>query len=74
MTPEAADVPTPHPTPAGGIQRARELLTAEAAVRAEDPEALTAGYLDLLGDDLKSTGATQDLMTTRLVPGFERDA
>ena len=56
-----------------GIRRARELLTAEAAARASDPEATTAGYLDLLGGELESTGTVQDLMTTRLVPAiYER--
>jgi ubiquinone/menaquinone biosynthesis C-methylase UbiE len=73
MTSGAANVASPHPTAAKGIHRARELLTVDAAARAEDPEAVAAGYLDLLGDDLKSTGATQDLMTTRLVPAiYER--
>jgi ubiquinone/menaquinone biosynthesis C-methylase UbiE len=53
---------------AAGIRRARELLTAEAAASAAEPQADAAGYLDLLGGDLESTGAVQDLMTTRLVP------
>jgi len=53
-----------------GLRRARELLTAETAER---PEAAEHGYLDLLGEDLESTGATQDLMTTSLVPAiYER--
>ncbi len=56
-----------------GIARARELLTAEAAAKAENPEATAAGYLDLLGGELESTGTVQDLMTTRLVPAiYER--
>jgi ubiquinone/menaquinone biosynthesis C-methylase UbiE len=56
-----------------GIVRARELLTAEAAAKAENPEATAAGYLDLLGGELESTGTAQDLMTTRLVPAiYER--
>ncbi len=60
-------------TSAEGIRRARELLTAEAAVRASSPEATAAGYLDLLGGELESTGAAQHLMTTRLVPAiYER--
>ena len=60
-------------TSAEGIRRARELLTAQAAARASDPEATAAGYLDLLGGELESTGAAQDLMTTRLVPAiYER--
>jgi SAM-dependent methyltransferase len=56
------------------LERARELLTAEAAKRAEQPEATAAGYLDLLGDErLESTGAAQSLMVTRLVPAiYER--
>ena len=58
---------------AEGTRRARELLSAEAAARATDPEASAAGYLDLLGDELESTGAVQDLMTTRVVPAiYER--
>jgi ubiquinone/menaquinone biosynthesis C-methylase UbiE len=58
---------------AAGIRRARELLTAEAAASAAEPRADAAGYLDLLGGDLESTGAVQDLMTTRLVPAiYER--
>jgi ubiquinone/menaquinone biosynthesis C-methylase UbiE len=56
-----------------GVTRARELLTAEAAAKAENPEATAAGYLDLLGGELESTGTVQDLMTTRLVPAiYER--
>jgi ubiquinone/menaquinone biosynthesis C-methylase UbiE len=52
------------------MSRARELLTPEAASQASDAQ---AGYLDLLGDDLASTGAAQSLMTTRLVPAiYER--
>ena len=51
-------------------QRALELL--EPAVR-ERAEECAAGYLDVLGDDLQSTGATQDLMLTRVVPAiYER--
>ncbi len=58
---------------AEGAGRARELLSAQAAARASDPAASAAGYLDLLGDELKSTGAVQDLMTTRVVPAiYER--
>src|SRR3954449_13128615 len=60
-------------TGAQGIRRARELLAPEAAARADDPTATAAGYLDLLPGDLESTGAAQDLMTTRLVPAiYER--
>ena len=51
-------------------QRALDLLEPEARERAEET---TAGYLDVLGGDLQSTGATQDLMLTRLVPAiYER--
>jgi SAM-dependent methyltransferase len=47
-------------------ERTLELLTEEARAAAV-PAA--GGYLDLLGDDApQSTGATQDLMLTRLVP------
>ena len=47
-------------------ERTLELLTEEARVAAV-PAA--GGYLDLLGDDApESTGATQDLMLSRLVP------
>jgi SAM-dependent methyltransferase len=60
-------------TTAEGIRRASKLLTAEAAARAADPKARGAGYLDLLGEELESTGTVQDLMTTRLVPAvYER--
>jgi ubiquinone/menaquinone biosynthesis C-methylase UbiE len=56
-----------------GVRRARELLTPEAAKTAERPDATRDGYLDLLPEDLASTGATQDLMTTTLVPAiYER--
>jgi len=53
-----------------GLRRARELLAPEARVAADRAE---RGYLDLLPEDIDSTGATQDLMTTRLVPAvYER--
>jgi ubiquinone/menaquinone biosynthesis C-methylase UbiE len=56
-----------------GLRRARELLTPEAAAAAAEPGAADHGYLDLLQDDLESTGTTQDLMTTSLVPAiYER--
>jgi SAM-dependent methyltransferase len=56
-----------------GLLRARDLLTPEAASIAERPAATESGYLDLLGGDLESTGATQDLMTTSFVPAiYER--
>jgi ubiquinone/menaquinone biosynthesis C-methylase UbiE len=55
------------------IERARELLTPEEAARAARPEALSSGFLELLGGDLESTGPAQDLMTTGLVPSiYER--
>jgi SAM-dependent methyltransferase len=45
------------------------LLLAEFA----DRELNDAGYLDLLGEDLDSTGLTQNLMVTRVVPAiYER--
>jgi SAM-dependent methyltransferase len=62
------------PPPEGaGSRRARDLLTPDARAIAERPEATERGYLDLLAGDLESTGATQDLMTTSLVPAiYER--
>jgi ubiquinone/menaquinone biosynthesis C-methylase UbiE len=55
------------------IGRTVELLIPEAAERARDPATASAGYLDLLDGELPSTGATQDLMTTRFVPAiYER--
>jgi SAM-dependent methyltransferase len=56
-----------------GLRRALELLTPEVREADERREATRHGYLDLLPEDLESTGATQDLMTTRLVPAiYER--
>ena len=56
-----------------GMRRARDLLTPEARAAADRPEATERAYLDLLPEDLESTGATQDLMTTSLVPAiYER--
>jgi SAM-dependent methyltransferase len=52
---------------AGALERARELLLPEHAERASEVPAAT-GYLDLLDGELQSTGPTQDLMTSRLVP------
>ena len=47
----------------------RELLTDDLAAR----ELNDAGYLDLIEGDVESTGLTQDLMVTRLVPAiYER--
>ena len=64
---------TAQPADALGLRRARDLLVPQARVAAERPEARRDGYLDLLPEDLESTGATQDLMTTSLVPAiYER--
>lgn len=53
----------------GALSRLRELL--KPAVAEHEPN--DAGYLDLLDDDLESTGLTQNLMVTRLVPAiYER--
>lgn len=46
-------------------QRALELLEPDARERATRAE---GGYLDLLGGELLSTGATQDLMLTKALP------
>lgn len=52
-----------------GLDRVRASLRPELASRALND----AGYLDLLDDDLESTGLTQNLMVTRLVPAiYER--
>ena len=48
------------------LERARALMVPEASARAEP--ATDVGYADLLGDGVPSTGPTQDLMTSRLVP------
>jgi len=56
-----------------GLRRTRELLTPQATAVAERPDATAHGYLDLLPEDLESTGTTQDLMTTSFVPAiYER--
>jgi ubiquinone/menaquinone biosynthesis C-methylase UbiE len=56
-----------------GLRRARALLTPAADARGDQPDATDRGYLDLLPDDLESTGATQYQMTTRFVPAiYER--
>jgi len=58
-------------TPA--LDRVIELLEPAAAERARRRGLAEAGYLDLLEHELQSTGATQDLMLTRLVPAiYER--
>jgi SAM-dependent methyltransferase len=55
------------------LERTRELLTPEHAARAAERGLNDAGYLDLLDEELESTGPTQDLMVTRLVPAiYER--
>jgi len=55
------------------LDRVRELLAGEAAARAAERGLNEAGYLDLLEEELESTGLTQDLMVTRLVPAiYER--
>lgn len=55
------------------LERARELLAGESAVRASERGVNQAGYVDLLERELESTGATQDLMLTRFVPAiYER--
>jgi SAM-dependent methyltransferase len=57
------------PTSTDALDRVRELLTPEAAARPVNQ----AGFIDLLDDDVESTGITQDLMVTRLVPAiYER--
>jgi SAM-dependent methyltransferase len=57
----------------GALERARELLATEPAARAAEQGLNDAGYLDLLDGELESTGLTQDLMVTRLVPAiYER--
>jgi SAM-dependent methyltransferase len=48
------------------LERARSLVLSADAERTAGAPA--DGYLDLLGADLPSTGAAQDLMTTSLVP------
>jgi SAM-dependent methyltransferase len=56
-------------TPAGALGRTTALLTERATERGLND----AGYLDLLERELESTGATQDLMVTRIVPAiYER--
>lgn len=63
----------PAAEPAAAIERVAELLTEQAAGHAGERGLNDAGYLDLLDGDLESTGPTQDLMVTRLVPAiYER--
>ncbi|MGH2992988.1 MAG: class I SAM-dependent methyltransferase [Solirubrobacterales bacterium] len=49
------------------LERARGLMLPDAARRAAEV-GVDGGYIDLLPADLPSTGPTQDLMTTSLVP------
>ena len=64
---------TAEATAAGALERAIGLLDAPAAELAARRGLNQAGYLDLLEGELESTGPTQDLMVTRLVPAiYER--
>jgi SAM-dependent methyltransferase len=57
----------------GALERVTQLLTPRAAELAAARGLNDAGYLDLLERDLESTGPTQDLMVTRIVPAiYER--
>ncbi len=59
--------------PAGAVERAIELLADPWAGLAAERGLNDAGFIDLLEGELESTGATQDLMVTRLVPAiYER--
>ncbi len=59
--------------PADALERAIGLLAEGPAELAATRGLNDAGYLDLLERDLESTGPTQDLMVTRLVPAiYER--
>jgi SAM-dependent methyltransferase len=59
--------------PATPLERVAGLLDERAARLAAERGLNEAGYLDLLETELKSTGATQDLMVTRIVPAiYER--
>jgi SAM-dependent methyltransferase len=63
---------TPAPA-AGALTRATALLDGPAARIAAERGLNDAGFLDLLEADVESTGPTQDLMVTRLVPAiYER--
>lgn len=58
---------------ASALERTEGLLTGRAAEIAARRGLNQAGFLDLLDGELESTGATQDLMVTRLVPAiYER--
>jgi SAM-dependent methyltransferase len=55
------------------LERAIELLEPAAAEKARTRGLADAGFLELLDGELASTGTTQDLMLTRLVPAiYER--
>jgi SAM-dependent methyltransferase len=59
--------------PARAVERTIALLAAGPAKLAAERGLNDAGYLDLLEAELESTGPTQDLMVTRLVPAiYER--
>ena len=50
-------------------ERLAQILTPAATAQAAEPDAWKEGYLDLLGSEApESTGITQDLMLSRLVP------
>ena len=61
------------PPGTGALERVRDLLVDETATKAAADGLNEAGYLDFLEEDVESTGLTQDLMVTRLVPAiYER--
>lgn len=58
---------------ASALERMTALLSVPVATRVGERRLNDAGYLDLLERELESTGRTQDLMVTRLVPAiYER--
>jgi SAM-dependent methyltransferase len=64
-------VATAESAPSGAAERAVDLMRAD--VRESSAGESAYPYLDLLPADLESTGTTQDLMTTRIVPAiYER--
>ncbi len=55
------------------LERTQHLLEPDARAQSEARGLNEAGYLDLLDGELESTGRTQDLMVTRIVPAiYER--
>lgn len=59
--------------PGSALDRVRDLLAVKATAKAVADGLNEAGYLDLLEEEVESTGVTQDLMVTRLVPAiYER--